>query len=294
MSDRLSTHCEHYATGAFAPYLREHRLAGAVGDMIEVAQPPGDFSDPPVRDFVLIRAVCGGMRQRSDLGGGRFEGRGRAGDLFLVPPEKATDILVHDPHVIRCFAFRAAILRPYLEEARPGRAPFDFGRLHAGAFRNPFILGLLDSFWADAARGDPPSRLLAEGAMLAILGALLRESGATPRPVTAGLAPWQVRRVERHVADRLSEELSLAELAALVGLSPWHFARAFKASTGEPPHRYLMERRIARAKELLAGTTQPITEIAHACGFASSQHLATVFRRVVGTTPSGWRRERRG
>jgi AraC family transcriptional regulator len=99
--------------------------------------------------------------------------------------------------------------------------------------------------------------------------------------------------VAGHVRERLGEDLALADLAALVGLSPYHFARAFKASTGSAPHRYLMERRVERAKELLATTGQSVTEIAHACGFASSQHLATVFRRFVGTTPKQYRRDSR-
>ena len=291
MSGRLPTHFEHYSTGAFAPYVREHRLAGSVGDMMEVAQPPGDFSDPPVSDFVLIRAVSDRISQRSHLGGGRFEGRSRSGDLFIVPPETATDIFVHTDHVIRCFAFPAATLRSHLEEARAGHDPFDFGRLHAGPFRNPFILGLLDRLWTDAERSDAASRLFADGAVLAITAELLRESGRA-LPTRGGLAAWQLRRVESCVSDRLSEDLSLADLAATVGLSPYHFARAFKASTGRPPHRYQMMLRVERAKEMLATTGISITEIAHACGFASSQHMATVFRRIVGTTPSAFRRER--
>jgi hypothetical protein len=184
VSERLTSNYAWYSTGPFAPYVREHRLAGSVGDIFEVAQPPGDFSDPPTSDLLLIRAVSDGISQRSDLGGGRFEKRSRAGDLFLVAPETATDILVHDDHVIRCFAFPAATLRPHLEEARPGRDPFDFGRLHAGPFRNPLVLGLLDRLRDEAARGDGESRLFAEGAVLAIAAELLRESGHAPRLTT--------------------------------------------------------------------------------------------------------------
>ena len=93
------------------------------------------------------------------------------------------------------------------------------------------------------------------------------------------------------LADRLGEDLLLADLAASIDLSPCHFARAFKASTGLPPHRYRMRLRVERAKELLAATSQSVTEIACACGFASSQHMATVFRRTLGTTPSTHQRQ---
>lgn len=293
MADRLPSHCEHYQTGSYAPYVREHRLAGQVGDLLEVAQPPGDFSDPPTASLTVIRALSDGIHQRSDLGGGRFEARSRSGDLFIIAPGIATDILVHNDHVIRCFGIHDASLRPHLKAVRSAGDPFDFGPLHAGPFRNPFVLGLLDRLWADAERGHAASRLFAEGAALAIAAELLRAADPAPQTGVGGLAPWQVKRVTDYARERLGEDLALADLAATVDLSPYHFARAFKVSTGLPPHRYQMKLRAERAKELLAFTNRSVTEIAHACGFASSQHMATVFRRLVGTTPTAYRRERR-
>lgn len=291
MLDWRSSYFDYYSRSSYAPYLRQHRLAGVACHMIEVAQPPGDFSDPPIDDLVIIRAVSDGMSQRSDLGGGRFEARSRPGDLFLVAPGTTTDILVHNDHVIRCFAFPAALLRPHLEEARPNGEPFDFGRLQAGPFRHPLVLSLLDRLW-DQAEGDHrATRLFADGAVLTIAGALLDESTRRSGPEVGGLPRWQLKRVESYLAEHVADDLPLAELAATIGLSPFHFARAFKASTGHPPHRYQMMLRVERAKEMLAGTNQSVTEIAHACGFASSQHMATVFRRIVGATPSSYRQE---
>jgi AraC family transcriptional regulator len=121
---------------------------------------------------------------------------------------------------------------------------------------------------------------------------LLALAEQPPPPSRGGLAPWQVKRVTRAMEESLVGDIGLAGLAALVGLSPYHFARAFKASTGSAPHRYMMERRVERAKELLAASDQSVTEVAHGCGFASSQYMATIFRRLVGTTPSSYRRER--
>jgi methylphosphotriester-DNA--protein-cysteine methyltransferase len=71
-------------------------------------------------------------------------------------------------------------------------------------------------------------------------------------------------------------------------LSPYHFARAFKQSFGVPPHRYHIERRIARAKELLSGSS--VTEVAMAVGFAETSSFSTAFRRATGFTPSEFRR----
>ena len=72
-------------------------------------------------------------------------------------------------------------------------------------------------------------------------------------------------------------------------MSAFHFARLFKQSTGVPPHRYLVERRIARAKELLTTDHLSVAEIARAVGFRTASHFATVFHRAAGMTPTAYR-----
>ncbi len=103
------------------------------------------------------------------------------------------------------------------------------------------------------------------------------------------LAPWQVKRAVDFLMSRLEDDVSMEELAASVRLSPFHFARSFKRSTGLPPQRYLMERRVERARELLAGTNMALAEIALACGFAGQSHFTTAFKRHTGLTPGAWR-----
>ena len=105
-----------------------------------------------------------------------------------------------------------------------------------------------------------------------------------------GLAPWQTTRVERHVDANLTARLSTADLAALVRLSENHFARAFKTSIGCPPHAYVVQRRIMHAKALMIDTDTPLSQVALDCGLADQAHLSRLFRRLVGDTPSAWRR----
>lgn len=107
-----------------------------------------------------------------------------------------------------------------------------------------------------------------------------------------GLSGWQQKRVSDYIDAHLGEAVRLAALAELVDLSPFHFARAFKQSFGVPPHRYHVGRRIARAKELLDGGSQSVTEIARDLGFAETSSFSATFRRVTGTSPMGYRRER--
>jgi AraC-like DNA-binding protein len=108
---------------------------------------------------------------------------------------------------------------------------------------------------------------------------------------SGGLAPWQAARVKRYVDANLGDRLSTAELAKLVRLSGNHFSRVFKASLGCPPHEYIVRCRITRAKELMLQTDTPLSQIAVACGLADQAHLSRLFRRLVGASPSGWRRE---
>ena len=110
---------------------------------------------------------------------------------------------------------------------------------------------------------------------------------AKARAVT--LAPHVLRRVKRYIEDHLAEPLPLADLARLAGLGRSHFSEAFRGSTGMPPHRWILIRRIERAKELLRDLQLPITELALALGFASSSHFSAAFRAVCQVTPSGYR-----
>ena len=84
-------------------------------------------------------------------------------------------------------------------------------------------------------------------------------------------------------------EISLPAVAEAVGMSYFHFSRAFKQSMGVSPNNYLVERRVERAKKLLAETDTPVVETALRVGFASQSHFTTTFRRLVGTTPKAYR-----
>ena len=105
-----------------------------------------------------------------------------------------------------------------------------------------------------------------------------------------GLAPWQLRRAKEMMCSRLDQGVPLAELARAVNLSPGHFVRAFKQSIGKPPHRWLVEQRIEKGKQMLINTALSPAEIALACGFSDQSHFGRVFSRATGTSPSAWRR----
>ncbi len=141
---------------------------------------------------------------------------------------------------------------------------------------------------------EPPTSLEMEGRIMLLLDNLLALHGGGPqRPVQGGLAGWQLRRITAFMNEHAHQDVALDELAALAGLSAKHFARAFRQSTGVPPHRWLIEKRIDRAKALLTGGDLGLAEIALACGFADQSHFTAAFRRGTGVTPGAFRQETR-
>jgi AraC family transcriptional regulator len=91
----------------------------------------------------------------------------------------------------------------------------------------------------------------------------------------------------------LDQSIGLLAISDAAGLSPSHFARQFRASVGQAPHQYLMQRRVEQAKRRLCESNAGIAEIAIACGFANQEHLSRLFKRACGTTPAAFRKVRR-
>ena len=106
-----------------------------------------------------------------------------------------------------------------------------------------------------------------------------------------GLAPWQAKRVAAYIESNISHSLRVADLAGIVQLSLGHFFRAFRVSFGQPPLVYVKVRRIRRAQVRMLNTREPLSQVALDCGMYDQAHFARVFRRVVGISPSVWRRQ---
>jgi AraC family transcriptional regulator len=144
----------------------------------------------------------------------------------------------------------------------------------------------------ELSEGGIGGRLYAESLGTALAVHLLRQYSTSPRAQVmykGGLASKPLQRVIEYINEHLQDELSLFELARTAKLSPHYFATVFKASTGISPHRYVIERRIDRARDLLRRDDKTISEIAYAVGFSSQSHLTANFRRTMGVTPRKFR-----
>jgi AraC family transcriptional regulator len=111
------------------------------------------------------------------------------------------------------------------------------------------------------------------------------------KPVRGGLAGHQLRRIKEFLDVHISKEIGISELASLVGLSHFHFIRAFKCSVGRSPYQYVLSERISAAKEMLSKSDLSIADVALAVGFSDASQLNRVFRRLIGVTPTAFRRE---
>jgi len=132
-------------------------------------------------------------------------------------------------------------------------------------------------------------RIVAEASLL--LESHLGRGSRAPASQNGMLARWQINRVRAFIDEHLTECIRVSDLSALARSSPSYFSAAFKRTFGASPHAYLMKRRISMAVEQMLEGDAPLSEIAMNCGFADQAHFSRQFRRMMGATPSTWRRE---
>lgn len=156
------------------------------------------------------------------------------------------------------------------------------------------VSALVAAVNAERLAGFPGGRLFLDSVEQALAVALINNLSTEHRSVRVhrgGLGPARLRKVTEFVHAEIENELSLAEMAEIAGLSTAHFSQMFRKSTGESPHQFVLRHRVARAKELLRASEARVLDVAVACGFKSQQHFARIFRRMCGASPTEYRLE---
>jgi AraC family transcriptional regulator len=155
---------------------------------------------------------------------------------------------------------------------------------------DPLMLGIGTALCAEWRAERVPSTTLLESFAVAIAIHLARNPrGAGGARNSAGLPPRKLEHVRSFIDAHLAEPLLVEQLAAVVHMSPFHFARLFKLATGTSPHAYVTTQRVGRAKELLRSSSLALVEVAAAVGFQTQGHFTEVFHRFAGITPRRFR-----
>jgi AraC-type DNA-binding domain-containing proteins len=275
-------------TARYARTVKECHSVGTIGaSIVRFECDAGEYPREATSDFALTMVENGGFAAEFDFGAGRFSANVSPGQLFLSPPFTATHSEFHGTAkgVVLAVAYArvAALLHDVV--STPDKGLFE---LYVRPLCDDFIRSAVHQLLATAQLPKRVDSLFADAAILAILATLARLGAQREVKAKRGLADWQLRRVMEKLESM--QDISLAGLASVANLSPYHFARAFKQTTGLPPHHFQLMRRIERAKELLTSTHLSVTEVALGVGYGSSQTLARAFRKEVGTTPIDYRR----
>ncbi len=252
--------------------------------LFRVAQPPGDLSDPATPDLVIQRMLSRGSTL-IDFGTGRRHRWFCPNDILVNPPQYANVTISDHWHRVQALSIPYSHLRA-LAPCADLNDDGHFGALHDGV---PSID--LVAFLDRVDRVDANDPLAVEESLLSLAHSLgkarLRSTAAGP---AERLAP---RVLARAIAWLEGAEPSapLAEIAGECRLSSYHFCRAFKATTGVPPHRWRIVHRIERARALLGSTRLAIGDIANAVGYDDVAYFSRIFAKETGCSPRTWRSE---
>jgi AraC family transcriptional regulator len=216
------------------------------------------------------------------------------GDSTMLDYSETSTTTLHSPlDTVRLYVPRVAI-QDFVREEYGSREVHLKPPQHV--MRDPILYHLGACFSTLFEHPEENNSLLVDHIALSLQNHLYQTYSITPvssRRPRGGLAPWQERRATEAMDANLDKEIDIAQLAYDCGLSTSQFARAFRQSTGCPPHRWLLQRRIKRAQDLLLASNKTLVEIASACGFYDQSHLTRAFHQIVGTTPGLWRRIKR-
>jgi AraC family transcriptional regulator len=258
--------------------------------------PASEIHLPELTHHTLV--LITGPPEELDL---RYEGVNRhvplpAGAIMLVP--------AGTPALWR-WGGRKDSLHVYLEAGLVARVAAEAFGLDPARLTVPPLDGLVLPHLR-AAMGAVDAELTAGGAggplaaesLANVLAVHLIRHVLAPRRTAHGpdgaLPRGRLRAVVEYIEEHLGAGPSLEQMAAAVRLSPYHFARQFKAATGLPPHEYVIARRVERAKQLLqAGTNLSLAEVAAQAGFTDQSQLSRHFKRLLGVTPGQFRKSAR-
>ena len=289
-------HLEHQPSSLITRSLRNAEIA--VTEILDDTPVEGPSGEMDLQDAYVV-----GLKLYDYPNAERWE-RGkpaaktdiRAGATHLYDMKKNPRFIINQPlHFLNFYLPRSA-LDGIAEQAgapRVGELPSQLG----GGHDDPVIRHIGGTLMQALRRPAETNQLFIDHMMLAFTTHVAQTYGGLRWGVKVsrgGLAPWQVKRACEKLDANLGGTLSLQQVAAEFGLSVSYFSRAFRVSTGLPPHRWLLRQRVKAAQQLMSVQDLPLSEIAISVGFANQSHFTKVFSTQVGVSPAAWRRDLSG
>lgn len=285
-----------YKNSGYGSFPQEHRQQNGrcPFEMIQIAQGAHEFSDPAVAETVIAMPLTSAARTWAwNMGSGWRSEAAAAQQIMVLPPDTPSEWRVDGARDILLCVVPTETFKRIFGRLCPRQLQRVLRPLGDQTLRDPFIENTLLALWPAAQGSCALGRIRCEGLLTALLAHLLSLCGVLEerraQDSNAVLPRLKLRRLETYVNANLELALTLEDLAEQTELSVRHFVRAFRNSVGNTPHRWLIERRVEAAREMLVTSNRNLAEIAIACGFSSQAHFTTVFRQQAGMTPYRWR-----
>lgn len=230
------------------------------------------------------------MRGEHETKSGLVSVRKTAGQVTVIPKGPVPQMYLISPAELVYCSFDGEFIDQIAEGVKnldPERLVFRSG------LKDRSLHQLMQLLVAEFDAGNPTGRLYAESLAQALAHRFLHLGAVSPIEAPARISALPGRklaRVKDFVESALDQDITLESLAREAGYSRAHFLRMFHKSTGTTPHQYVMQRRVARAEQLLTASPLGVAEIAAACGFSSQAHLTLTFKKQTGITPAEYRR----
>lgn len=269
--------------------VRRHPSLAARGLHVEHhAVEPTEFSERELLQHNLF--LYTGSSAQAEIKSPEFSGIRwiRPGDLWVMPQGSRHQVRFQKKMKGVALAFDLATF-DHMVETSDGRASMPI--MHSLARCPPKINHLMQALMHESNYPSTQDGIGLECIATAIALAACQHSGTISEMSKTGprLAPKQIRSVQAYVETHLHQQISLADLAATAALSSFHFLRSFKGSLGITPARYVLDRRMERARYLLRVSNLTVSEVGIDVGFEDVSHFSRAFRRVAGITPSAFR-----
>ncbi len=270
---------------------RESQAATAAWSWLRVDQvstPPGELKEYcPAANVVSV--ATGGKRsiQVTVADGPPVSLEVTPGQIHILPANVPVGIRLFGPaeNIV------VSLSPKLLSDVRPGPGRANTALRPVFGLRDALIEQLVYALWQEGTSASPDSHYV-QTLAAALATHLVRTYASSPSRAPArsrGLEGSRLASVLAYIDENIDRRLTLPRLATMARLSLFPFIRSFKSSTGLPPHRYILRKRVEHAKALLADDTLNIADVALRCGFADQSAFANAFRRLTLQTPRAYR-----